>query len=64
MADELGARTVAFPLISAGVYGWPKEDAIRAAIDTVSSVPTSVEVVTFVAFDEATRDAIETALAR
>ncbi len=64
VADELGARTVAFPLISAGVYGWPKEDAIRAAIDTVSSVPTSVEVVTFVAFDEATRDAIETALAR
>ena len=64
VADELGARTVSFPLISAGVYGWPKEDAIRAAIDTVSSVPTSVEVVTFVAFEEATRDAIETALAR
>ena len=64
VADELGVRSVTFPLISAGVYGWPKEDAIRAAIDTISAVPTSVEVVTFVAFDEATRDAIEAALTR
>src|SRR3954453_2738275 len=27
VADELGARTVAFPVISAGIYGWPKDDA-------------------------------------
>lgn len=33
VADELGARTVAFPLVSAGVYGWPKDDAIAAAVD-------------------------------
>ena len=31
VADELGARTVAFPLVSAGVYGWPKHDAVAAA---------------------------------
>ena len=31
VADELGARTVAFPLVSAGVYGWPKDDADRRA---------------------------------
>ena len=27
VADELGARTVAFPLVSAGIYGWPFDDA-------------------------------------
>ena len=31
VADELGARTVAFPLVSAGIYGWPRDDAIDAA---------------------------------
>lgn len=31
VADELGARTVAVPLVSAGSYGWPKGDVIRAA---------------------------------
>ena len=35
VADELGARTVAFPLVSAGIYGWPKDDAIAAAIETL-----------------------------
>ena len=35
VASELGARSVAFPLISAGVYGWPFEDAVRAAADTI-----------------------------
>ncbi|SCG54102.1 O-acetyl-ADP-ribose deacetylase [Micromonospora inositola] len=32
VADELGAATVAFPLISAGVYGWPVDDAVRQAL--------------------------------
>ncbi|MET8305927.1 O-acetyl-ADP-ribose deacetylase [Micromonospora sp. NPDC005173] len=32
VADELGASTVAFPLISAGIYGWPIEDAVRQAL--------------------------------
>ncbi len=31
VADELGAASVAFPLISAGVYGWPVDDAVRQA---------------------------------
>lgn len=39
VAAELGARTVAFPLISAGVYGWPLEDALREAIDTIGAAP-------------------------
>jgi O-acetyl-ADP-ribose deacetylase len=39
VAHSLGARTVAFPLISAGVYGWPADDAIRQAVTTIRSVP-------------------------
>ncbi|GAA4354685.1 O-acetyl-ADP-ribose deacetylase [Microbacterium rhizosphaerae] len=50
VADELGARSVAFPLISAGIYGWPREDAVAAAVETLSLVRSSVEVVRIVAF--------------
>ncbi|MBM7366960.1 O-acetyl-ADP-ribose deacetylase [Gordonia hydrophobica] len=52
VADELRVRTVAFPLISAGVYGWPKADAVAAAIDTISSAITRVDQVQLVAFDD------------
>ncbi len=54
VADELGASSVAFPLISAGIYGWPKEDAIDAAVETIRAAETGVEDVRIVAFDEAT----------
>jgi O-acetyl-ADP-ribose deacetylase (regulator of RNase III) len=50
VADELGARSVAFPLVSAGVYGWPREDAVDAAVDTLRDTPTSVEAARLVAF--------------
>ena len=62
VADELGASTVAFPLVSAGIYGWPKNDAIAAAVDTLRSTPTSVTEARLVAFDRATYDAIVAAL--
>ncbi|MFG2124556.1 O-acetyl-ADP-ribose deacetylase [Streptomyces sp. NPDC048710] len=52
VADELGARTVAFPAISTGVYRWPMEDAARIALDTVRAARTAVEEVRFVLFDE------------
>ncbi|MFF2996201.1 O-acetyl-ADP-ribose deacetylase [Streptomyces sp. NPDC057950] len=52
VADELGARTVAFPAVSAGVYGWPMEDAARVAVRTVRETEASVEEVRFVLFDE------------
>lgn len=58
VADEIGARTVAFPLISAGVYGWPLDDAIRVAVDTVRSTPTSVSEVRIVAISESTYRAV------
>ena len=62
VADELGASSVAFPLVSAGVYGWPKADAIDAAVTTLRSTPTSVSEARLVAFDEATYDAIAAVL--
>jgi O-acetyl-ADP-ribose deacetylase len=52
VADELGARTVAFPAISAGVYGWPLDDAARIAVTTVRGTPTRVETVRFVLFSD------------
>ncbi|MBT2418797.1 O-acetyl-ADP-ribose deacetylase [Streptomyces sp. ISL-22] len=52
VADELGARTVAFPAISTGVYRWPMDDAARIAVETVRSTPTAVEEVRFVLFDD------------
>lgn len=58
VADELGARTLAFPLVSAGIYGWPKEDAVDAALETLRSTPTRVEVARLVAFGRATYDLI------
>lgn len=57
VADELGARTVAFPAVSAGIYGWPMDDAARIAVETVRATETSVEEVRFVLFDERAHDA-------
>lgn len=50
VADELGARTVAFPAVSAGIYGWPLGSAADIAVSTVRSTRTQVERVTFVLF--------------
>ena len=54
VADELGARTVAFPAISTGIYGYPAEEAAAIAVDTLRTTPTDVEVATLVAFDDGT----------
>ena len=64
VADELGARSVAFPLISAGIYGWPKDDAIAAAVETISGADTAVEEARIVAFDAQTQERVATALAK
>jgi O-acetyl-ADP-ribose deacetylase (regulator of RNase III) len=52
VADELGARTVAFPAVSTGAYGWPLDDAARIAVKAVRGADTAVTEVTFVLFDE------------
>jgi O-acetyl-ADP-ribose deacetylase (regulator of RNase III) len=58
VADELGARRVAFPLVSAGIYGWPKSDAVDAALSTLRSTPTDVVEARMVAFDAETYAAL------
>ncbi|MBF6170252.1 O-acetyl-ADP-ribose deacetylase [Nocardia blacklockiae] len=50
VAAELGARTVAFPAISTGVYGWPLDDGARIAVDTVRATETPVAQIRFVVF--------------
>ena len=62
VADELGARSMAFPLVSAGVYSWPKIDAVAAAVETLSSTPTQVEEARIVAFDRASYDLVAAAV--
>ncbi len=59
VAAGLGAQSVAFPLISSGVYRWPKDDAVAQALTALHAEPTTVEVVRLVLFDEETRQVAE-----
>ncbi len=62
LADEVGARSVAFPAISTGVYGYPMAPATQIAIETVRSTPTAVELVRFVCFNDEAMSAYQRAL--
>lgn len=66
VAKELGAQTVAFPAISAGIYGWPMDDAARIAVqtcrDTAGEVGDVVQEVIFVPYGETAEAAFRTAL--
>ncbi len=55
VAAELGAMTVAFPLISAGAFGWPVDDAIIQARDAILAAPNN-GVATLVLFARETYD--------
>jgi O-acetyl-ADP-ribose deacetylase (regulator of RNase III) len=56
VADEIGARSVAFPAISTGAFGFPEPLAAEIAVRTVRNAPTGVRLVRLVAFDPATYD--------
>jgi O-acetyl-ADP-ribose deacetylase (regulator of RNase III) len=51
VADEIGARTVAFPAISTGAFAYPELPAAEIAVRTIRSTPTAVRLVRLVAFD-------------
>jgi O-acetyl-ADP-ribose deacetylase (regulator of RNase III) len=75
VAASLGARTIALPAISTGVYGYPTDEAARIAVDTVRSPETAdavravsadrggLDEILFVVFDDATFAAYERLLA-
>ncbi|MGC4756604.1 O-acetyl-ADP-ribose deacetylase [Micromonospora trifolii] len=62
VADEIGARSVAFPAIATGVYGFPADQAAKIAISTIRATSTKVERVRLVAFDDATCELLTAAL--
>ncbi|MCU1529027.1 MAG: ymdB [Frondihabitans sp.] len=69
VAAELGATSIAFPAVSAGIYGWPAEDAALIAVSTVSQVideqaAGSIDLVRFVLFNAAVFESFEAALSR
>ena len=65
-AVETGARTIAFPAISAGVYGWPMDDAARIAVETSEAmraeVGEEIDEIVFVPFDESAQQAFRAAV--
>jgi O-acetyl-ADP-ribose deacetylase (regulator of RNase III) len=62
VADELGVRSIAFPGVSTGIYGWPLDDAAQIAVRTVRATPSDVSEVRFVAFDERAAGVLRDAL--
>jgi|SRR3954469_2355791 O-acetyl-ADP-ribose deacetylase (regulator of RNase III) len=62
VAGELGARSIAFPLISAGIYRWPKREAVEVALDVLSA--SDLPDVRLVLYDDATRAVADQVAAR
>ena len=66
LADQLGARSVAFPAISMGIYGYPGPDGARVAVSTVADHlrgETGLDLARFVLFSEETYQLFAEALA-
>ncbi|QJU54981.1 O-acetyl-ADP-ribose deacetylase [Herbiconiux sp. KACC 21604] len=61
VATELGAASVVFPAVSAGVYGWPMDDAARIAVETVLASPYDGRVA-FALFNAEAEEAFRRAL--
>jgi O-acetyl-ADP-ribose deacetylase (regulator of RNase III) len=63
-AERVGARSVAFPAISTGVYGYPQEPAARIAVANVRDAVTTVTLVRFVCFNAATAESYDALVTR
>jgi thiosulfate/3-mercaptopyruvate sulfurtransferase len=63
VAQELEARTVAFPLISAGAFGWPRRNAIYQAIQAIQASKRGFNCVMLVAHQEDVADDMNDVLA-
>jgi O-acetyl-ADP-ribose deacetylase len=63
VADEIGARSVAFPAISTGIYGYPLDAATDIAVRTCRDADTDVDLIRFVCFDDRTLKAYQSVLA-
>jgi O-acetyl-ADP-ribose deacetylase (regulator of RNase III) len=63
VADEIGARTVAFPAVSAGIYGWPIDSAADIAVRTVRDTPSQLDEARFVLFSDVAFAEFDRALA-
>ena len=63
VADEISARSVAFPAISTGIYGYPLDAATAIAVRSCRDAEAIVEVIRFVCFDDRTLAAYEDELA-
>nr|WP_202420980.1 O-acetyl-ADP-ribose deacetylase [Actinomadura rayongensis] len=63
VAEDLGADTVAFPAVSAGIYGWPLDDAARIAVGAVRATAARVAQARFVLFTADVYAAFQGALA-
>ena len=57
-ADAIGARSVATPILSSGIFGYPLDDACRIAVETLRDTPSSTDEIRLVAFDERTEDVL------
>jgi O-acetyl-ADP-ribose deacetylase (regulator of RNase III) len=61
-ADELHVRTIAFPAISTGIYGYPLDQAAAIAVDTLRTTPTSVAEALLMCFNDEAWEAFRLAL--
>lgn len=57
LAKERDCKSIAFPLISAGIYGYPKEEALKVAMETIQTCLEGEDMAAYlVIFDRATED--------
>lgn len=62
VADELGVRSIAFPAIATGIYGYPSDLAAEVAVRTIQATKTEVALIRLVAFDHETYDLLVSCL--